>query len=623
MAFSFQPFSPLASVQPISLGGLDVSQIRPISPFVVANTHPEYVAQGIASGTKDIASGILTGVKAAREQKLQDLKDQRDLAKEVIKLKAAKEEKNATLVETMRHHKELERLSQERIKNVIPANWGGDSSETTDTEQPLSATQPLKTPSSTLPTQDRYERHAPVGGNTFETINLPEDLNNDSNLIQTDRILGDLNYPVPLETAPTPLGQNAVNALANVDWSSVRANLGSSTSAGASPIDIPATIPSFAKAKPPASLSTLGGVSNEQMTQIQQQLAEMPLKSIPPVSAPAAEPTKFGVPKAAFRSYEEARKYIESQSGNPIWYAEGTPKPDKSGLFIIPWKQSDPAARAAKEEAQKTREEAQKTREMTAKSQAESRTENAILREARAFGLQKPVANFLSKGGVKDLLPPFLSAYESAKLHPEASGAADVSMLDSFGRAESGGRITVSQAHLIENAMSLKDKYLTKTRGKIEGGGFLPQSVRDQMLRELTENYNIGADSANKVVTATKQRLKSSGIPEEKAGVYYFTGGHAPETEVMLKSDALERIKSSREEMAALIAQKSQSSPEEIDIIDKKIQALKERAKIYHDRLLDEADVDSSLLGMKKIRDINIPEGFGGGDSAQFELVPR
>jgi len=624
MAFSFQPFSPLANVQPISLGGLDVSQIRPITPFAVGNTHPELVAQGIASGTKDIASGILTGLKAAREQKLQDLKDQRDLAKEVIKLKAAREDKQTTLAETMRHHKELERLSQERIKNVTPPDWGGDSSETTETDQPMSVVQPIKTPAVSTPTQDRYQRDTtPVGGFSFDSINLPEDLNNDTNLIQSDKILGDLNYPVPMETSPTPLGMNAVNALANVDWSSVRANLGAGLSAGATQTNIPVTIPSFAKAKPPASLSTLGGVSNEEMAQIQQQLAEMPLKSVAPVAATKPDVTKFGVPKSGFKTYEEARKYIESQAGNPNWYAEATPKPDKSGMFVIPWKQQDPSLKLAREEATKTKEEAQETREMTAKSAAENRLENTIMRESRAFGLQKPVANFLRAGGVKELLPPFLSAYESAKLHPEASGAADVSMLDSFGRAESGGRITVSQAHLIENAMSLKDKWLTKTKGKIEGGGFLPQSVRDQMLRELTENYNIGADSANKVVTATKQRLKTSGIPEEKAGVYYFFGGHTPETEVMLKSDALERIKSSREEMAKLIAEKSQANPEDADIIDRRIQELKMKAKILHDRLLDEAGVESSLLGMKQIRDISIPEGFGGGDVGQVEVVPR
>jgi hypothetical protein len=75
--------------------------------------------------------------------------------------------------------------------------------------------------------------------------------------------------------------------------------------------------------------------------------------------------------------------------------------------------------------------------------------------------------------------------------------------------------------------------------------------------------------------------------------------------------------------MAKLIAEKSQANPEDADIIDRRIQELKMKAKILHDRLLDEAGVESSLLGMKQIRDISIPEGFGGGDVGQVEVVPR
>jgi hypothetical protein len=494
MAFSFQPFSPLANVQPITLGGLDVSQIRPITPFAVGNTRPELVAQGIASGTKDIALGILTGVKAAREQKLQDLKDQRDLAKEVIKLKAAREDKQTTLAETMRHHKELERLSQERIKNVTPPDWGGDSSETTDTEQPLSATQPLKTPTSTLPTQDRYQRDTtPVGGFSFDTINLPEDLNNDSNLIQADKILGDLNYPVPLETSPTPLGMNAVNALANVDWSSVRANLGAGLSAGATPASIPATIPSFAKAKPPVSLSTLGGVSNEQMSQIQQQLAEMPLKSVSPVAAPKPDVTKFGVPKSGFKTYEEARKYIESQSGNPNWYAEATPKPDKSGMFVIPWKQQDPS-KAQTQEMQKKR-----------------------LSKLDQAGLASEVDKFYKDPIYKLMQSRPMQITEFSSLMDEAYSpnpkksrrAIDLDAIDKFVMFARGTQPTEAQYSEIQN---WTQGYLNDVRQKIDKGvegARLSDADYESMMNLMYRAYNTTAELVNPEIADLRTVVKA------------------------------------------------------------------------------------------------------------------
>jgi len=618
--FQYNPLVPkledgnlLAGIKPLQIPQQGPVQISAPPAWTVPNLPMPPKVEGIAAGITSAVNAIGQGITAAYKNKREDEKD-------IQKAKIAADTKAADREETIRHHLELERNAKERIKNVLPADWGTDDESTTSVlrDAPSVATQAQPTGTSV---DTRYQRHAPIKGGSFESINLPEKEDENGNTFRLQSLsspLAGLTSPAPIESAPSPTGENALSALANTDWSKVT---GSYASTGFIPVAsmIPAPQPVLLR-KRPASLSTLGGISNAEMAEIERQLTEMPLQSVSPVSAPAPTPSpeepKFGVPKAAFRSYEDARKYIESQAGNPNWYAEGTPKLDKSGLFIIPWKQQDPSLKMA-------REEAQKTREMTAKSSAENRLENTILRESRAFGLQKPVANFLRAGGVKELLPPFLSAYESAKLHPEASGAADVSMLDSFGRAESGGRITVSQAHLIENAMSLKDKWLTKTKGKIEGGGFLPQSVRDQMLRELTENYNIGADSANKVVTATKQRLKTSGIPEEKAGVYYFFGGHTPETEVMLKSDALERIKSSRNEIAKLIAEKSQANPEDVDIIDKRIQELKTKAKILHDRLLDEAGVESSLLGMKQIRDISIPEGFGGGDVGQVEVVPR
>lgn len=620
MAFTFQPFSALANVQPVSLGGLDMTQIRPLTPLQVASSKPELVAQGIASGVKDISTGLLSAIKSDRDQKLQDLKDQRELARDMIKLKASKEEKQISMMETQRHNKEMERISQERIKEVVPEEWGGGSSSATTTSSSDEAPKQIAPTPSALPTQERYQRDTPpVGGFSFDSINLPEAPEEDPSLMKTDRILGDLTAPMPLEAAPTPIGSNALNSLANVDWSSIRASLGAGNPMETS---IPQTMSVFANAKPPASIKTLGGISPTGLANIEQELATMPLEEVAPI--PAQPPvTKYSVPRSGFKTYEEARKYMETQADNPNWYAAGTPEPNKQGVFVIPWKQNDPNLRATREEAQKTREEAQKLREATAKSTEQNRMENTILRESKAFGLQKPVSNFLRQGGTKELMMPFIAAYENSNKHPEAAGQAEVDMVDLLGRAMSGGKITVGQTQLIENAMSLKDKYVTKFKGKAFGGGFLPEPIKQQMVRTFTETFNYGADNANKVVTATRDRLSTSGIPAEKAGVYYFVGGHTPQDEVMLKSDAYKRMEDGKKEIAKLITEKATASLEDAEIINKKIEGIKRRAQIFHDRIAEEADTDSLLLGAKALQDRNVKEGFGGGDVGQIEVVPQ
>lgn len=613
--------SPLAGLKPIQIPQQSPVQIAPVPAWQVPNLPMPPRAEGLASSITGAVNAIGQGIVAAYKAKREDEKD-------LMKAKMASDLKTAEHQETLRHHLELERAAKERMKSVLPPDYG-DRSEEDATYAPMAPTAETPSePSSTLndlqlPSMEKYKRETPIKAGSFESINLPEEETAPAggiNIFSKPLDLSSITSPVPLEAAPTQTGEDALASLKNIDWSKVSGNYVASTTGLAPITDIPTQQPDWLR-KPQAvtaPLATMGGLHDGTLDRVEGYLAdtEKALAQREAQAAPQVIPSGAGVPKAAFKTYEQARRYMESQASNPNWYAEGTPKPDKFGNFIIPWKQSDPAVRAA-------REEAQKTREQTAKSTEQNRMENTILRESRAFGLQKPVANFLRQGGTKELMLPFIAAYENSNKHPEAAGQAEVDMIDLLGRAMSGGKITVGQTQLIENAMSLKDKYLTKMKGKAYGGGFLPEPIKQQMVRTFTETYNYGADAANKVVTATKQRLSTSGIPAEKAGVYYFVGGHRPDTEVMLKSDALERIKQGRQEIANLVAEKAKAKPEDVDLIDKKIEAIKTKSKILHDRLLDESDVDSLLLGAKKLQDINLPEGFGGGDVGQVEVVPQ
>jgi hypothetical protein len=596
MALSFQPLASLANVQPISLGGLDVSQIKPLSPFQVGNPRSELVAQGIASGVKDISTGVLSSIKSDRDQKLQDLKDQRELARDVMKMQVSKQEKQISQLETMRHNKEMERLSQERIKNVTPEDWGGSPSSTTPASRSEEAPKPSPATLTGLPSLDRYERDAPMGKSPFESINLPETTEEDPTLMKTDRILGDLTAPMPIEAAPTPMGSNAMNALANVDWSSVRANLGAGIGAGATQVDIPATQSSFYSAKPPTSINTLGGISNTGISNIEKQLAAMPLQALAPIPTQQTAP-KASVPRNGFNTYEEARAYIESQADNPNWYASGTPEPNKQGKFVIPWKQNDP-------ELMSNRKDAAKAREETTKSQQGLREQNTLNREAVMFQSHPAVKAFTAPNGMQQSFIRFVKDYDAIAKNPEGAGISDVGLLDMFARAEGGGRVTEGQANLVLGSMGLVDK--AKTLGmRLEGGDRLSQNQRDQMLRVIAEDNDAQAKIANQAVQMTRAKLIKQGVKDEDSLPQPYI---VPQT----KFQALEKIDELKKEALKLNAerQKAFASGDKYtsDKIKKQMDEIGKNA-VELRKQIDKSK--SSIINLEEIE--STPQGWTGG----------
>jgi hypothetical protein len=596
MAISYQPFSALANVQPVSLGGLDMTQIRPLTPLQVASSKPELVAQGIASGVKDISTGLLSAIKSDRDQKLQDLKDQRELARDVIKLNTSRQEKQDALNETIRHNKEIERVSQDRIKGVMPQDWGDGSYETTSTDSSVEAPKPPTINPASLPTSDRYERDAPMGKSPFESINLPEIPEEDPTLMKTDGILGNLTAPMPPEAAPTPMGSNAMNALANVDWSSVRANLGAGIGAGATQVDIPATQSSFYSAKPPTSINTLGGISNTGISNIEKQLAAMPLQALAPIPTQQTAP-KASVPRNGFNTYEEARAYIESQADNPNWYASGTPEPNKQGKFVIPWKQNDPTARAMREEAQKTREE-------TSKTQQGLREQNTLNREAVMFQSHPAVKAFTAPNGMQQSFTRFVKDYDAIAKNPEGAGVSDVGLLDMFARAEGGGRVTEGQANLVLGSMGLMDK--AKTLGmKLEGGDRLSQNQRDQMLRVIAEDNDAQAKIANQAVQMTRAKLIKQGIKDEDSLPQPYI---VPRT----KFQALDEINELKKEALKLNAERQRAfasgDKSTSEKLKKQIEEIGKNA-VEIRKQIDKSK--SSIINLEEIE--STPQGWTGG----------
>ncbi len=359
----------LQGLKPLSFagGGQSPVQFKPLAGWSVPSSHPELIAQGISSGLGSIAQGIEAAYKS-KEAKAEKQKDREyDLQKYESQRKTKLEDEETFA----RFRASLPSRYPTKSESIPPDYY---SEETGDYgTSVMSSTPPPDSSEAPAPRAERYKRDiSPIKGGSFNEINLPEEDENSvpARLRNLKNSLGDITSPVPISEAPSPRGQDAVNALSSIDWSKVQGSLGAGAGAGASPVDIPAQAPDWLR-KPKAvtaTLSTLGGVSDESLPNVEQALADAQTAYASGTIQPSESlKSAGGVPKAAFKSYSEAQRYIDSQSDNPNWYAEGAPKPDKFGNFVIPWKQNDPAIKASRKEAAQEREEAKRQKQEESK----------------------------------------------------------------------------------------------------------------------------------------------------------------------------------------------------------------------------------------------------------------
>lgn len=637
-----QPLSAPIDARPLVLGSLDPSSIRPLSASVVPNTHPEYLAEGILKGVGAISQGFLTAQKAKRDQDIESAKNKRDFAEKVAiakiqhptygqtealkdaqiqetKLRTAKLQQELTEGIKSRVPKELTAPS---IRNVTPTIKSGEP--TTDSVTPATdiqqkSVEPVGSGGQNL----RYLRDVqpkiqtgskPIGMNLLNISYDPQYLTTSavSPNVPLNPATPNEDYPLPLQaidpkqvlSAAQQFGQQAVPV-----QQEMQQLLASTPPVQAAPQVAPQIIPQAVTAQPQA-------------------IPAAPVA--PPAVAPTApatpttQPPNQGVtPIPEFDRVLGVEKMMPEQDAldaRDYFISKGVLAPqvvqsEKNPLnYKLIW--PSPAQQLQiKENEQREKDKLQ----IHADAQ-ESKFAKIKQGNQRAFRTDKPVMNYLAQNSPRSMLAPFLSAYESAKKFPSAAGAADVAMMDAYGRAESGGRITEGQARLIQEALSLKDKAIAKY-GKLYTGQFLTPNVRDQMLRELTENVNISADMANKTVSAYKKEMEAGGFPHQKIGLNYFLGGHTPETQFMLKDDASAKIEFNTKEIEKLTEQTKTANPEAAAMNIKKIDALMKESKILHKRLEDEVDTDSSLLGAKEMRDINRLEGWGGGDVNVTEMA--
>ena len=630
-----QPLSAPVDARPLVLGSLDPSSIRPLSASVVPNTHPEYLAEGILKGVGAISQGFLTAQKAKRDQDIESVKNKRDFAEKVAIAKIqhpaygqTEALKDAQIQETKLRSAKLEKELKEGIKSRVPSELTAPSirnvTPTTKTEEP--------TTDSVTPATDVQQKSVEPAGSGGQNLRYIRDVQPKiptgskpigMNLLNLQYLTASTGSPnVPLN--PTMQNEDYPLPLQAIDPKQV---LFAAQQFGQQAVPVQQEMQQLLASAPPVQTApqVAPQVIPQAVTAQPQAIPAAPVA--PPAVAPAPPadqpPNKVVTPIPEFDRLIGVDMMMPQQDALDIRnYAR------EKGLIEPEIQQSDKNPNNYKLVWPNTSQQLQiKQNEQNEKDKLQRHADDVEAKfsrikqtNQRAFRTDKPVMNYLAQNSPRSMLSPFVSAYEAAKLRPNAQGASDIAMLDSYARAMSGGRVTEGQANLILQAVSIPQKMEILT-GKPFSGKFLPEDFRDQMLRELVENVNISADMANKTVSAYMKEMEAGGFPHQKIGLHYFLGGHKPETEFLLKTDAKERIKTNREQVKQLLVKEKTADPDSAPMIRRQIEGLKNEAKILNDRLQDEADTNSSILGAKQMRDINHLEGWGGGDVGVTEMA--
>jgi hypothetical protein len=611
----------LAGLKPLSFAGGGQSPVRfqPLAGWSVPSSRPELIGQGIASGIGSIAQGVIAAYKSKKDRE----EKQKDREYELQKYQMQRENKIQDEETIARFKASLPSRARggsgggSRGAGIAPdydnEDDAGDYGVPSDQAVMSSVAEPVPAPKA-----ERYNRDfSPIKGGSFESINLPEEdeITEDIfNLKNGSSPLGSITAPVDPSAAPSPRGEDALRALSTIDWSKVQGSLGASTGAGAIPTDIPAQAPDWLR-RPKAvtaPLATLGGFSDQALSNVDKALADAQMAYASGTEQPAVAPkTTSGVPKAAFKSYSEAQRYIDSQSANPNWYAQGAPKPDKFGNFIIPWKQHDPAAQAAREEAQKSREETQKTREEQqrtrediSKTRQELLKQNILNRETAMFQSHPAIKAFTGQSGMQQSLPRFVKDYDAILKNPESAGISDIGLLDMFARAEGGGRVTEGQARLALGSMGLKDKAM-QLGYKLEGGDRLSQNQRDQMLRVIAEDHAAQVNLANQAIVMTRNKLKAQGVTDE-------TSLPQPYIKAQTKWEGIEEIAAMKSHAVEIHQKQKQAEAmgdkQTADDLKRQLEEIGKSATELR-RKIDKSK--SAIINLDEIE--NTPQGWGGG----------
>jgi hypothetical protein len=312
---------PLAGLKPLSFAGGSQSpiQFKPLAAWNVESPRAELIGQGIASGLGSIAQGIQATYKSKQDREEALRKEGRE--DRLLSEKNIREDKLlAQKYAQEKGLKELELKLKERKSTVLPSGYDIEESDTTEEDQPISKI-PQTLGKATTPSEPVAKINDQVASTLFSNITSP----------------------VPLEAAPSVFGQDAINALANMDWSKVSGNLVAATGVMPKTTEIP-RIKSDLRTDAADIGKNMGGISPEELSSIERQLSYQPV----PQAAPTQQEKKplaslpVPVPRSGFANEHDARIYMATHENDPTWVAKETPERDpKTGIFKVKWERRD------------------------------------------------------------------------------------------------------------------------------------------------------------------------------------------------------------------------------------------------------------------------------------------
>lgn len=241
----------------------------------------------------------------------------------------------------------------------------------------------------------------------------------------------------------------------------------------------------------------------------------------------------------------------------------------------------------------------------------QTQKQNVLNREQTGFSNDQRVKAFQAPNGMQQSFGRFVKDYDAIAKNPEGSGISDIGLLDMFGRAEGGGRITEGQAALALQSVGIMDKPELLLQ-KLKGGARLSQNQRDQMLRVIAEDHSAQANIANQAVQQTRDKLKAQGITDEVMLPQYFM---TPIT----KWEAEEKQKELRSEVTQLKLQRIKAQESKDHKMLKQIEARGEEIKNEFDHLMDmqKRSKGSAIINSYDME--HTPQGWGGGSVMTFQ----
>ena len=519
----------LQGLKPLSFAATSPVQFQPLAGWSVPSSHPELIAQGVASGLGSIAQGIT----AAYQSKQDDIKEKKKEAREdiLLKQKYAEEEKIAgirgenamDLLKTRIENTTPKETSTEKVfTNLRLPSLQSDSSSSSIPQE--SDIPPIKTDVNFkgLPTDQEYDQMKGVGGSGD---NPPE-----PDMSFKENPLGNITSPVPLAAAPSARGEQAINALGSIDWSQVKGSLGAGTGSGASPVNVQAIQPDWLRSPKSVRAENLGGLDKLDLPAADQYLSELQ-KGLTDTKVPTIPAYEQQINKNYKAIPDETAENIKQYA-----IAKGIEPPTLTGvgqgMTQVTWPKGMTPFQSMKQKNFDQR--------------LAYGVSNTLKTEPKVFESEDNVKNYMGQRGLMQMLVRLSPTYEAAMKDPQHNAIPAAGMAQLMAQAETGGVPTVSAVEEYLHSNGYTDT-LEQMKAKYLAGGKETLTPRQttQMYELLLEEAKAQASLANQTVGAWQDTYKGRGVKNPEKYISPFI---LPKT----KAEAKQEIDGMIHELAKL-----------------------------------------------------------------------